>query len=370
MIEKQTRRGFALASAVCMLAAVGGVAAASFFATREAQRSATRVARQEEAASLADERLVAVLGSWDRPRFDSLALGATDSVSRRTGDPPLTDAYVTRITHDVYSVAAIGRGAAGTSAEATRGHDLLVRLIRPKMVTGAALVSRGDVLVVPDAVLSGSDHAPPGWAGCPPPDSGEAPAVLVPEGRGAGDLGGHPLPGVRVDSIAADSATYRAFGPAPFAFLAERADVVLRAGAMVSPRPSPGDNCGSVDDVASWGEPWRSTGSPRCEGYAPIIHTSGDIVVTAGRGQGLLLVDGRLRIEGPFVFYGVIVAGGGVEATGTSVSVYGMVLSGSANGVRWGASGRVQRSTCAVAHALAAASRPSTIRSRGWSELF
>jgi hypothetical protein len=370
VIEKQTRRGFALASAVCMLAAVGGIAAASFFATREAQRSASRLARQEEAASLADERLLAVVGAWDRAHFDSLAVGATDSVSGPAGDPQLTDAYVTRITTDVYSVAAVGRVAAGTSAEASRGHNLLVRLIRPTTVTRAALVSRGDVLVVPDATLSGSDRAPPGWAGCPPADSAQVPAVLVPEGRGVRDLAGQPLAGARVDSIAADSATYRSFGPARVAFLAERSNVALRAGAIVSPRPSPGDNCGSVDDIVSWGEPWRSTGSPRCEGYAPVIHASGDIVVTAGRGQGLLVVDGRLRIEGPFVFYGVIVAGGGVETTGTSVSIYGMVLSGSGNGVRWGASGRVQRSTCAVAYALAAAARPSMIGSWGWSELF
>jgi hypothetical protein len=369
------RSGFALVLAVCLLAAVGSLAGAMLFAIREGQRTATRLANQEEAATEADTRLFALLGAWDAPARDSLRVGATDStltgqVGAAVGSQRVAGSYVTRVTDDLYLTTAVGRSGVGTSAEAQRRHSLLVRLLRPTLGVRAAIVSRGDVVMTGEAIAVGEDRPPPGWENCPPPDSTIAPSILVPDGRTARDAEGQPIADAGVDSLAGAPHTYAALGGVATTFLAERSDVALRAGVMVSPRPAAADKCGSGTDIASWGEPSRTAESPQCEPYFPVIHAAGDIVVTAGRGQGLLLVDGRLRIEGPFVFAGVILAGGGVETSGVGVSIYGTVLSGAAGGVRWSAAGRVQRSVCAVSRALAAAARPVSTGPRGWSELY
>ncbi len=370
MSALRERSGFALALAVCLLAAIGSLAGAMFFAIRDGQRTATRLANQELAASEADTCLFALLAAWDASVRDSLRVGATDSSLACLVDSGVVPSYVTRVTDDVYSAAAVGRSGIGTSAEARRSHSLLVRLARPTLGLRGAIVSRGDVVMAREAIPAGEDRPPPGWEDCPPPDSTIAPSVLVPEGRTARDAEGQPLADARVDSLAGAQSTYAVLGRVATAFIAERSDVALRAGVMVSPDPAGGDKCVPGTDIASWGDPSRTAESPDCQRYFPVIHAAGDIVVTAGRGQGLLLVDGRLRIEGPFVFAGVVLAGGGVETSGVGVTIYGAMLSGGSGGVRWAATGRVQRSSCAVSRALAAAARPVPVSRRGWSELY
>jgi hypothetical protein len=338
MIPAPRRSGFALATAVCMLAAVSGLAAASAFAVREARREAIRVTRQEEATSAADSALFAAISALERLGIDSMRVGSTEAIVA-------ANARVTRITETLYSVTAVGRAGVGTSVEATRVHGLLMESVYPVFPTRAAILSRGNVLVSGGVGVSGVDRSPPGWTGCPAADSLAGHAIAVPEGRVALDGVGSALPDVHTDSTAGDSDTYRLFGRVTAADLTALANVAAQPGAMLA---SP-----SIDDR-----------NPR------VIHATGDIVVTAAQGRGILLVDGRLRIEGPFTFSGVIVAMGGIEASGTDVNVYGAVLSAGEAGVDWRAGGEIQRSTCAVNRAAAVAARLTPIASRGWSELF
>jgi hypothetical protein len=324
-----------------MLASIGGLAAASFFAVMEARRSANRLARQDEAAAAADDALFRLLGRLDATALDLLPVGSTDSGL----------AFVTRLTKGVYWITAVGRAAAGTSVEAGRVHNLLVEVLRPTVPSRAAIVSAGAVLAGSDVVMSGDDSPPPGWTDCPATDTTPAPAV-----HGSGD-----------------TATYQLLGRVTTAALAARADIAIAGGAILSPRPDIARECvpsAFDEDAANWGEPLRIGQSPGCERWLPVIHASGDLAVTSGRGQGILLVDGHLRIAGPFLFYGVIVAFGGIEASGPDVTVYGTVLSGSSGGVVWRAAGQVQRSTCAVRRSADAAAKPFVVTRRGWAELF
>jgi hypothetical protein len=334
------RDGFAAALAVCLLAALGGLAAASFYTVVEARRSAHRSVRQEQAATAADLGLFATLDRWSVKRRDSLPIGSTDSGS----------AYVTRLTNRLYWVTAPGEAAAGTSVEAARIHNLLVEILQPSVPTRAAITSAGAVLAGPDAIIDGSDSHPPGWTDCPPADTTTTPAVLV----------------------SGDSATYETLGRVATAALAARADITLPTGAIVSPRPDLASNCGpseSETQLQSWGEPARTGRSPLCERFFPVVHAVGALGVTSGRGQGVLVVNGRLRIDGPFVFYGVVIAAGGIEVRGSDVTVYGAVLSADRRGVVWNAAGEVRRSTCAVARVSDEAARPYPVPRRAWAEL-
>jgi hypothetical protein len=335
------RDGFAAALAVCFLAVLGGVAAASFYTVVEARRSANRSARQEQAATAADIGLFATLDRWSVKGRDSLPIGSTDSGS----------AYVTRLADRLYWVTAAGEAARGTSVRAVRIYNLLVEILRPSVPARAAITSAGAVLAGPDAVIDGSDSHPPGWTDCPPADTTPAPAVLVSE----------------------DSVTYEWLGRVATATLAARADITLPAGAVVSPRPDLAGHCKSGDSPAhaeSWGEPERTGQSPQCERFFPVVHAVGALGVTSGRGQGVLVVNGRLRIDGPFLFHGLVIAAGGIEVHGQDVTIYGAVLSAERRGIVWDVAGQVRRSTCAVSRASDAAARPYPVPRRAWAELF
>jgi hypothetical protein len=235
--------------------------------------------------------------------------------------------------------------------QAARVHSLLVETLEPTVGARAAITSRGAVLAGPDAVIDGADSRPPGWTDCPPPDTAAAPAVLA----------------------SSDTATYRALGRIKTDALAARADITIGPGAVLSPRPDLANGCdraGAPASLQSWGEPLRTGQSLGCERFFPVVHAAGDLEVTSGRGQGVLVVGGQLRIHGPFVYYGIVIVSGRVEARGRDVIIYGAVLSADDRGVVWDAAGYVRRSTCAAARASAAAARPYPVPLRGWAELF
>lgn len=52
----------------------------------------------------------------------------------------------------------------------------------------------------------------------------------------------------------------------------------------------------------------RGSGSvPECYNYFPIIHSTSSLHVNNGRGQGILLVEGDLQINGGFEWNGLII---------------------------------------------------------------
>jgi hypothetical protein len=368
------RPGFAAAFAVCTLAAIAALAAASFHTIAQARRAANRSARHEQAASAADVGLRAALASWDVRTRDSLSIGAIDSGATMPATPSgaRTQLFLIRLTREIYWMASAAEVAAGTSVEATRVHNLLVEVLRPAFPTGAAIMSRAGVVATRDASILGDDAPPPGWTDCPPTDTGQGTAILLPDGETASFDDGHPMPGVRFNSVAADSISYQVFGRVLAPLLAGRATIVVESGAILSPAPDTDSGCRLVDGQyppRSWGEPLRSSGGG-CERFLPIVHATGDLTLTRGRGQGVLLVAGRLRIEGPFVFHGVILAREGIYVTGPGVQVYGTVLSAGTRGVIWRGAGELQRSTCAITRAAEAAARPYLLPVRGWVELF
>jgi hypothetical protein len=339
------RRGFAAPLAACTLAAVTALAAASFHTVVQARRAATRFRAQEQAASAADLGLYSALGGWIVAARDSLQIGGVDS-SVSPADPALVGArvLVTRITQRLFWLDAAAATRAGTSVEASRIHHLLIEVLRPVVPTAAALVARGDVLVGADATIDGTDTPPPGWSGCPPAHSVAAWSVMVPVGVVARDDDGLPIAGSTVDERAARTETYELLGGLSRTELAARADVVLSAGAILSP--------------------------PRDSTIHPVFYAPGDLAVSGVGGRGVLLVEGRLSVRGPFEFAGVILAGRGIEASGPDVNLYGTVFSAGTEAVLWRGRGAIRRSTCAVDRASNGAARAVVVARRGWAERY
>lgn len=368
------RPGFAAPLALCMLAAVAGLAAGSFHSLVQARRAAHRSWREQQAAAVADRVIRTALEAWDVARYDSLRVGGVHSIPVAAGsaDAAHAQGIVMRITKGLFWVTSVGRAAPGTAVEARRAVQLLVEVLGPSM-PGVALTSRGVVRVGADAEISADDRPPPGWVDCPPPDTGSQAAVLVPEGVPVTRTGGGGGPTAATDPAAGDPRTYDRLGRVSVAQLADRAQVIIPGGAILSPTPDIRRDCRSDGNghlpAESWGEPLRTGNSDACERYLPVIAAGGDLTVAGGRGQGVLIVNGLLRIRGPFLFAGLILATGGIEVTGPDVAIYGAVLSSGSGGVDW-RGGALRRSTCALEKAREAAARPYVVPRRGWAEVY
>jgi hypothetical protein len=341
-----------------MLAALGGLAAAAFYPVVEARRAAVRFSRQESASSAADAGLQWAIATWDVRHRDSLPIGSIDSavpILEPRRDPARTQVHVIHLTGSLFWVESTGEVGRRTTLEAMRTYRLLVAVLRPAFSPLAAVIARGGAQASPQTATSGSDAPPPGWSGCPEASADEAPGVLSPPGP------------------AGDSATFERFGQVTATSLAAHADVVVPAGSTLAPEPDDNHACQTGPGgrpVSSWGDPAHTGRSAGCERFFPVVYAPGDLAVTGGRGQGVLIVDGWLRIDGPFLFAGVVLARGGIETAGEDVNVFGLVLSAAPGVAMLRASGTIQRSTCALARARDGAARPFAARSGGWAEVF
>jgi hypothetical protein len=70
----------------------------------------------------------------------------------------------------------------------------------------------------------------------------------------------------------------------------------------------------------NWGENRQPTESgyvAACAEHYPIIHSQGNMKLTTGRGQGVLIVSGDLEIDGNFQFDGVVIVTGNFTMAGT-----------------------------------------------------
>jgi hypothetical protein len=104
-----------------------------------------------------------------------------------------------------------------------------------------------------------------------------------------------------------------------------------------------------------------------CAESYPIVTATGDLQIDGGRGQGILYVGGRLQIVGPFEFSGVIIASGGIETSGGEVLLSGAVFTGPGAGLLANSARTViERSSCAVSAAAAAAAWIAPIPRRAW----
>lgn len=93
-------------------------------------------------------------------------------------------------------------------------------------------------------------------------------------------------------------------GPIPWNLVPRIADVTV--GGSVHPEPVGTDEC-VVEAPTNWGEPG---GSGPCSSHAPVIYAPQGLVITGGVGQGFLVADGDIIMEGGARFYGAVLASG------------------------------------------------------------
>jgi hypothetical protein len=108
----------------------------------------------------------------------------------------------------------------------------------------------------------------------------------------------------------------------------------------------------------------------------PVILFTGDTQINTGKGQGVIIVQGNLRIQGTFIYDGIILATGNIDfhgTGGTSSRIYGGLFS--ANSADVGdlisitGAPVITYSSCAVAAVLASAGRGVPLAQRGWVQI-
>src|SRR5438046_2340243 len=170
---------------------------------------------------------------------------------------------------------------------------------------------------------------------------------------------------------AADSNTYFNYGSSNYQSLAASANLTYAGGTLLT-GVQPlivGGVCQANAIPANWGEPNHATPAGACDTYFPIIHVLGDLKVTTGRGQGILLVDGDLTLSGNFQFDGAVIARGGLKMSGTGNKIVGATMAASVSvDDNVGLSGNTSLlySSCALQSALSASAYPTRAIQRAW----
>jgi hypothetical protein len=126
-------------------------------------------------------------------------------------------------------------------------------------------------------------------------------------------------------------------------------------------------------DLQNWGDGLNP--SSACGSYFPIIYISGDATLNGVQGQGVLLVDGTLSVQGSYEFYGIAIMQGDLKTSGggsTEAHFWGGTLAKNADLSVQNLSGNatLNYSSCALTKALQATAMPAMMRSRGWTQLF
>ena len=372
------RDGFALAVAMFAIVVIGAMIAGAFFASTQEYRVGRNSITQARAMAAAEQGQTAVLADWDREWNSTFSSGETsDWIDVPVDDGAGSSARVRFTRLDMVTFWMVSEGIAGGSGrdvEARRRTGAVLRLALPDIDFLGALTTRGTTRIGGSSYINGHDSNPTGWSCAAPGASLPGIAINDPtkiQTSGCSDLSciaGDPK--VAGMPAAGDDSTYFEYGSSNWDDLVAMASVRMSGGNYTIQPVSLNGAC-TTTLVTNWGEPDKGTGSP-CESYYPIIYATGNLNLNGVRGQGILLVDGDLSIQGGFRFYGPVIVKGSLKTTGTGGHINGAVMAANVdletNTVLGNAV--VNYSSCALLTVLSNTSMPRLASQRAWMDLF
>lgn len=373
-------RGIALAVAVFALVVIGALVAGIFFAGRVEQQSGQNTVYATQAGEAAEAGLTRAVA--DLTPAGLLAMGIDPAAS-----PALTTtvlggnvSYATgvrRLTPELWLVEALGtRSNAAGGQLAVRSLGQLIRLNEAQITVNAGLTAIGRIVVSGNSTVSGDDVTPSEWTTspkvtCPAEDdvTGIRYNGTVTQ-QGSATIDGDP-PRTNDNTLNASNI----LGGSSFEQLKALRTLTLTGNvsglAPVTSGTPPRCNTGVE---SNWGAPMDTASA--CFNYFPIIYHYGDLTVSgSGSGQGVLLVEGNLQVQGRIDFYGPVIVTGAVNIRGTGsddVKFYGGVLAQDVtlDDSRLTGNATVNYSSCAIRRALQGSSVPTALNERSWVQLY
>ena len=383
----RARRGFAMALTLGAVVLIGLLIAGVFFVSGQQTASSRNTTVQEQAFRVAEAGLAQSISQWSRTKADanpnagdSWLWVPTTAVPLPAGTPGVKapSVRITRLNASLYQIVSEATVGQGENAAATRRVSQLVRMMVPTFNVLGALTVRGATQIGGASQINGNDSKPSGWS-CPttaPAMPGIAIASagsITTSGSGCTSfncVNGDPK--IEENPLAAHDSTYFTFGDYEWAELVKMA--TLKITADIKPQPSYNATVPVTCNTSvqtNWGDVNRLIPKGACESYFPIIYYPGNAKLTGGSGQGILLVEGDLEVQGGFVFYGPVVVRGRLRTAGTGGHFNGAVMAANVqleqNSVL--GSAIVSYSSCAIESAIKGTGIAVPVRHRAWSEM-
>lgn len=375
----RARPGVAIVLALGAIVVIGLLIGGLFFITNQQVRGGRDATSQEAAFRLAEGGLVTRLTQWqDWPR--PAALGrSTDTliqVGNRTGDTARV--FVTMLTDSLFQV--MSQASSGTSArtQTVRRVSQLVRLSAPIFNIRGALTVRGSTKIGGSTLINGNDAPPAGWA-CGSTQAAK-PGIAIADSTRITQSGCSNYscvqgdPKIVNDPVAGQADTYFKFGDFEWASMVGMADIIMTYDVAPAPAYTATGLC-NRSVKSNWGDVTRTpapAGPRPCESYFPIIYYPGNAKLTGGTGQGILLVEGDLEVQGLFQFYGPVIVRGRLRTSGTGGHFNGAVMAANVeleeNSILGNAV--VNYSSCAVESAIRERALPQPLPERSWTEMY
>jgi len=382
----QNERGMALAIAIFALVVVGALVAGAFFAGTQEQRVGENSRRVQQSFGVAEAGVGERLRTWNTDSLNRRPIyGATnpsDSVVIGTQNAPGGTGSFGGTTYKVgtnlFLIDVTGRDRASAAGPIAGGGGarqrlgIIARLAPVDFNIHASLTTQGGVSIGGNAQVNGVDQNPTGWADCSQPLQNQA-GVRVDSGTvttgGNGTVAG--VPPVVNDPSLTDS-SFTNFGGSTFAQLAARANITLSGGNYKTQPSLVGAACNKAD-LTNWGD-GMNPGAP-CSGYFPIIYINGNATLNGDQGQGILLVNGDLDVQGSYQFFGIVIILGDLKTAGggsTEAHFWGGVMAKNADLSVQNLSGKatLNYSSCSILATLQATATPAMMKSRGWVQLY
>ncbi len=393
----KNERGMALAIAIVALVVVGALIAGALFSGTQEQRVAENVRRAQASFGVAEQGIYDIIRNWSDPNNKATYAGlypyppvapskSTWTVLQKTAASK-TGSYngtIMKLNDGLYLIDMTGQDTMSLAGRIRGGGASqrmgLIARIRPLAINiQAAVTSGGTNLVAGNVTIAGNDSAPDGWAGCPPKDSTKA-GIRMQVGDSITKSGNARITGqppVIHDPTLKDSA-FSVYGDVTFTQLAAMATIPLTGQNFsngIGPAVRPDGSCDYAVQT-NWGSPTNPAGP--CGNYFPIIYINGDATINGQEGQGILLVNGDLSVQGGFQFYGITIVKGSVKTSGgggTPAHFWGSLMAqdtvqfaDTVNNFTGGAT--MLYSKCAILKALDKTGTATMLTSRGWVQLF
>ncbi len=376
---QRSRQGFALAVALAAIVIIGCLIAGVFYASTQEYRIGRNTVMQTKALGIAEygiNYLLTGVGAtqWLPDWNTTTQTGVIGTRVYTFGNGTVDTVRVTNLTNGNFLVTSEGRIGTSVGAQSRRRVGALVTLAVPQLNMLGAITTRGATKIGGSSQISGNDSTVPNWS-CPPkgpavPGLTTSDTTQISYSGCKGCVAGSPP--VQQSAQAANDSTYSQFGDVSWQQLTAMAGRTIPAGSVLSGM-APAYNGTQCDMTVSsnWGDPLRTDGKGYCAGYYPIIYAQGDLHLTGGVGQGILLVNGNLTVTGGFQFFGPVIVKGNLQTSGTGGHFNGGVLAENVDFEQNTVLGNavVNYSTCAISNAVKGSARASLSNGRSWVDL-
>lgn len=357
---RRDTRGIALPVALFALVVIGTLVGGVFFTARlelrggESSLAASRASEAAQAGLMVGvPNALAIAGS--------AANGATVSGARTQigTSGSFYTVTVTKLNNYIFLVRSLGEyeGRSGvTVAERTMAQ--LVKRYMPELDINSGAIVSGAVTVQGAVTLKGDDGVPTSWTGC-------VPGATQPAIRSDSTVtvqGGGPNVTPSVSSNDTTVPNMARVLDTLFMQLASQANITFTSNpgsaAPVDTTIGATTRCNTSRNT-NWGDLVHTGSTTQCSNYYPLVYLNpggpgNQISLNGGSGQGILLVNGDLKMNGNFKYAGLILVRGTYQTGGGTMDLTGSMLSSlvDTDPNKWNGSLTVQYSSCAVNNAL------------------